>query len=82
MLIPKKSHEHLQLDIIDRASFSEILSSPDENVSHVVEAAVQELPDLIPCWSDLEQIALNREMVVDVIEPLLSNNSLEHISLL
>tara|TARA_S200000501_G_C20369497_1_gene545567 strand:+ start:213 stop:470 length:258 start_codon:yes stop_codon:yes gene_type:complete len=43
---------------------------------------VQELPGLIPGWSDPEQIALNGEMLVNVIEPLLSNNSLEHISLL
>ena len=35
-LLPKKSHEHLRLEITDSASFSEILSSLEEDVSHVV----------------------------------------------
>ena len=53
-LLPKKSHEHLQLDITDSASCSQVLSSLEEDVSDLVYAAVQELPGLMLGWSDPE----------------------------
>ena len=81
-LLTQENHKHLQLDITDRARCLEVLTGLDEDVSHVVYAAVQELPGLIPGWSDPDQIALNGEMLENVIEPLRLSNSLEHVSLL
>ena len=81
-LLTRKSHEHLFLDITDKGRCLEVLTSLDGDVSHVVYAAVQELPGLIPGWSDPEQIALNGKMLENVIAPLLSKNSLEHVTLL
>ena len=63
-LLTQESHKHLPLDKTDRARCSEVFTGLDEDVSHVVYAAVQELPGLMPGWSDPDQIALNGDCLL------------------
>ena len=81
-LLTVEPHRHLSLDITDASACFDHLTGMDETISHVVYAAVQESPGLIPGWSDPEQIRLNGQMLENILVPLLSKDGLEHITLL
>lgn len=74
--------EHLPLDLLDAASSAAALAK-QTGITHVVYAALNELPGLIAGWRDQQQIDNNDAMLRGVIEPLLANGApLEHVSLL
>lgn len=73
--------QHLSVDLRDRAACQETFSRP-LGISHVVYCAVYEKPGLIAGWRDPEQMATNRDMLRNVLEPLAAHGSLEHLSLL
>lgn len=72
---------HVPLDLRDpavcRAGVREL-----DRVTHVVYAAVHELPGLMPGWSDPLQIETNGRMLRNLMEPLGDVADLEHVTLL
>jgi len=80
--IPDRSRlRHLRLDLRDRAECAEKLSRLRE-VTHVVYAAVHELPGLVAGWRDREQMRANLEMLTNVLKPLQHCARLRHVTLL
>lgn len=73
--------EHASLDLQDAAACAAFAEACDD-ISHVVYTAVFELPGLIAGWSDPQQIETNGRMIRNLIDPLLSTNPIEHITLL
>lgn len=72
---------HLSLDLRDPSACARHLSRLRE-VTHVVYAAVHELPGLVAGWRDPEQMRVNLEMLTNVLEPLQRSNGLRHVTLL
>jgi nucleoside-diphosphate-sugar epimerase len=70
---------HLPLDLRDPAK-DDIRSLSD--VTHVVYAAVHEMPGLVPGWSDPDQMSTNEAMLRNLIDPLSEVAELQHVSLL
>lgn len=72
----------ISLDLLDRDQCHRVLSTLGD-VTHVVYAAVRELPGLAPGRFDPDTIRLNGDMLMNVMDPLLSVAvGFEHISLL
>lgn len=69
------------LDLLDTAACEAFVAAHPE-ITHVVYAALFELPGLIEGWKDEEQMTTNREMLRNVLEPLSRTGRLEHISVL
>jgi nucleoside-diphosphate-sugar epimerase len=72
---------HLSLDLQDVAACRAAVGELGE-VTHVVYAAVHELPGLMPGWSDPVQIETNGRMLENLMEPLAEAADLEHVTLL
>lgn len=72
---------HLALDLEDAAACREATEALGE-VTHVVYAAVHELPGLMPGWSDPGQIETNGRMLSNLLEPLVEHARLRHVTLL
>jgi nucleoside-diphosphate-sugar epimerase len=73
--------EHLTLNLTD-ASACRAAARDLQSVTHVVYAAVHELPGLMPGWSDPEQIGTNGRMLSNLMEPLAEQARLRHVTLL
>lgn len=73
--------DHIRLDLRDVEACAQQVSALAP-VTHVVYAAVHELPGLIQGWSDPDQIATNDRMLRNLLEPLLAHHPVQHISLL
>ncbi len=71
----------LSLDLSDESACRAALSRLTD-VTHVVYAAVHELPGLSPGWVDDAAMRRNAAMLRHVIEPLLDNAGVRHVSLL
>jgi nucleoside-diphosphate-sugar epimerase len=71
----------LSLDLGDEPACNAALSRLGD-VTHVVYAAVHELPGLSPGWVDEAAMQRNAAMLRHVIEPLLKSADLRHVSLL
>jgi nucleoside-diphosphate-sugar epimerase len=71
----------LGLDLSDGASCEAALSRLTD-VTHVVYAAVHEVPGLSPGWLDEKVIQRNASMLRHVMQPLLANADVRHVSLL
>ena len=69
------------LDLGDESACRTTLSRL-EDVTHVVYAAVHELPGLSPGWVDEEAMQRNAAMLSHVMEPLLETADVRHVSLL
>ena len=72
---------HLALDLKDAVACRDAASKL-QNVTHVVYAAVHELPGLMPGWSDPEQIQTNAAMLENLLVPLAEAAQLQHVTLL
>jgi nucleoside-diphosphate-sugar epimerase len=72
---------HLPLDLQDpdacRAAAAQLA-----RVTHVVYAAVYELPGLIAGWSDPRQIETNGRMLRNLLDPLLEHAAIRHVTIL
>ncbi len=75
------SLRHLSVDLTDRGACDAAFSALD-SVTHVVYAAVSEQPGLVAGWRDPAQMALNLELLRNVLDPLCAAANLEHLSLL
>ena len=72
----------LSVDLSDRDACERAFSGLPE-VTHVVYAALFEMPGLLSGWIDPEQIARNAAMLTNMFDPLLHvATGLEHVSLL
>ena len=80
-LLEGRQYKHLPLDLRDASACARAAESLRQ-VTHVVYAAVYELPGLIQGWTDPHQIATNGEMLRNLLEPLRGVAKLEHISIL
>ena len=72
---------HLPVDLQDEAACEKAFGGLSA-VTHVVYTAVYEMPGLIPGWSDPRQMETNRQMLCNVLDPLLKAARLEHFTLL
>lgn len=72
---------HLPFDLQDAAACRRSAAELGR-VTHVLYAAVYELPGLIPGWTDPEQIETNGRMLRNLLEPLAEHAALEHVSIL
>lgn len=71
----------LSLDLNDESACRAALSRLTD-VTHVVYAAVQEVPGLSPGWLDEEVMQRNASMLRHVMDPLLATADVRHVSLL
>ncbi len=72
---------HLALDLKDEAACRRAAADL-RTVTHVVYAAVHELPGLVQGWSDPEQIQTNAAMLENLLNPLADKANLQHVTLL
>jgi len=73
--------KHISLDLGDPTACKHAAADLID-VTHVVYAAVSEVPGLIPGWSDPNQIEINGKMLENLIEPLAQHAKLEHVTVL
>jgi len=73
--------QHLPLDLSD-ADACRAAASGLSATTHVVYAAVHELPGLMPGWSDPLQIETNGRMLENLLVPLAEAAALDHVTLL
>lgn len=77
----ERAFTHLSVDLRDpqacEAAFSRLAG-----VTHVVYAAVYEMPGLVAGWQDPHQMDTNLAMLRNLMEPLLRVARLEHVTLL
>lgn len=72
---------HLPLDLKDPDACQERLCArPD--ITHVVYAAVSEMPGLVAGWKDRQQMQANLSMLRNVLEPAVRGGDLRHVTLL
>ncbi len=73
---------HIGVDLADRAMAAEAFSGL-RNVTHVVFAALHEMPNLVSGWREAEQIATNDAMLRNLLDPILkAAPGLRHVTLL
>jgi nucleoside-diphosphate-sugar epimerase len=73
--------EHVALDLNDAAA-CQSAAARFADVTHVVYAAVYELPGLLAGWVDPQQIETNGAMLRHLLDPLLAHGTVEHVTLL
>ncbi|MCW2547284.1 MAG: NAD-dependent epimerase [Mycobacterium sp.] len=81
---PPRNHDPahwLSLDLADESACNTALSQLAD-VTHVIYAAVHELPGLSPGWLDESVMERNAAMLRNVMEPLLATADVRHVSLL
>ncbi|HQT79220.1 MAG TPA: SDR family oxidoreductase [Rhodopila sp.] len=79
---PGLAVRHLALDLTD-ADACRAAASALSDVTHVVYAALFELPGLVDGWRDERQIATNDQMLRNLLDPLLAiAPGLRHVTLL
>lgn len=72
---------HVPLDLTD-ADACHVAIAELPPVTHVVYAALYEKPGLVAGWRDPDQMAVNRAMLRNLVEPLAARGGLRHASLL
>jgi nucleoside-diphosphate-sugar epimerase len=80
-LLTRLGLAHLPLDLTDAAACRDAAGGL-RDVTHVVYAAVHELPGLVAGWSDPQQIETNGRMLENLMAPLAENARLQHVTLL
>lgn len=80
-LLEGRDYRHLALDLRDEGACREAAASLGD-ATHLVYAAVYELPGLVAGWTDPQQIETNGRMLRNLLTPLLHRGRLEHVSLL
>jgi len=72
---------HVSVDLRDAEATASAVADLSD-VTHVVYAAVYELPGLVPGWSERDQMDTNLAMLHNLMEPLAMGAKLQHVSLL
>jgi len=80
-LLEGRDYRHLALDLRDDGACREAAATLGD-ATHLVYAAVYELPGLVAGWTDPQQIETNGRMLRNLLTPLLDQGRLEHVSLL
>ncbi|MDZ5446357.1 NAD-dependent epimerase/dehydratase family protein [Micromonospora sp. 4G57] len=75
---PSTAERHLSVDLRDAAATRDAATRL-KGVTHVVYAAVHEMPGLVAGWRDDRQMAANLEMFRNLLDNL---NEVEHVTLL
>lgn len=73
-------YRHLSLDLTDGRACGEAVRSIKE-VTHLVYAALFEEQDLVSGWRSQHQMETNLSMLRHLVEPLVQETSLEHVSI-
>ncbi len=73
-------NRHVEVDLLDPRACAAFAST--QAFTHVIYAALFEKPGLIAGWRDDEQMRVNQQMLENLMTPVLSNESLKHVSLL
>lgn len=76
------NYSHFSVDLDDRSAVADLVASELSDVTHVVYTAVYEKPGLVAGWRDPEQMAKNRRMIGNLIDPLAAGGSLQHVSIM
>lgn len=77
-----REFQHLSLDLQDASTCSAAMKSMSD-VTHVVYAAVYEMPGLMPGWSDPVQMTTNITMMENIMNPLCAAaRDLNHVNVL
>lgn len=76
-----RDYVHLPLDLQDADACADAAARLT-CVTHVLYAAVYEMPGLIAGWTDPHQIETNGRMLRNLMDPLLAHAAIEHVSLL
>lgn len=76
-----KPFTHFQLDLTDASACQKVIAR-QPGITHVVYAAVFELPGLIAGWKSQEQMQVNLAMLKNILEPVAQQGTLEHVTLL
>lgn len=80
-VLSEQEFTHFPLDLTDeQACRSAIAQQPP--ITHIVYAAVFEMPGLIAGWKSREQMGVNLAMLRNILEPVAQQGALEHITLL
>jgi nucleoside-diphosphate-sugar epimerase len=73
----------VQVDLTDRNACQRLLEGAAfRDVTHVAYAALYEKPELIAGWRDADQIATNKAMLENLLDPLVPSAAIEHMTLL
>ncbi len=79
---PGFSGRHLALDLTDAGAVTRAMAAL-RDVTHVVYAALFELPGLVEGWRNDEQITINDRMLRNLLDPLIAAApGLRHVTLL
>ncbi len=78
---PSPLWQHVPLDLANAEACRQKVR-PMSAVTHVVYAALHEMPGLVEGWRDEEQMAMNLTMLENLLDPLSQHAALAHISLL
>lgn len=76
-----RSFTHLRLDLTD-AEACRIAVGQHPGITHVVYAAVYEMPGLIAGWNNDQQMQTNLIMLRNILEPVAEAGDLQHVTLL
>ena len=76
-----RSFAHLSLDLADADACSAAIQQYPE-ITHIVYAAVWEMPGLVAGWKDQQQMQTNLTMIRNIVEPVAAGGSLRHLTLL
>jgi nucleoside-diphosphate-sugar epimerase len=77
----ERAFTHVAVDLRDRQACKEAFSRLG-TVTHVVYAAVYEMPGLVAGWQDPHQMDTNLAMLRNLMEPLVQAARIEHVTLL
>lgn len=72
---------HITLDLMDADACQQALGK-QHSITHVVYAAVFEMPGLVKGWKNPEQMQTNLAMLQNVVEPIARSGRLQHVTLL
>jgi nucleoside-diphosphate-sugar epimerase len=83
-VMSKKPFRHISLDLLNQKQCEETLCPLADEITHVVFTALSEKPGaLIEGWFDPAQMEVNRQMLVNLLEPLTAHSTkLRHVSLM
>lgn len=76
-----RTFTHLPLDLTDAEACKSAIQQHPE-ITHIVYAAVYEMPGLVTGWKDQQQMQTNLTMIRNIVEPVAAAGELRHITLL
>ncbi|MFO1115502.1 MAG: SDR family oxidoreductase [Beijerinckiaceae bacterium] len=73
--------DHVALDLTDEKACRAAIGKLPA-ITHVVYAALYEKPELVAGWRDPEQMATNLAMLRNLLDPVIAQGALKHVTLL